>query len=505
MVNLPALDSIAVPDPKPEQVYSQTLLGEPASFRGLKALLGAADFSKAGDRNAGLAADNERKREAARTILSSLTLGHLYEHPLTDDEGRVDTVMRANYAIDLNRFATVSHLTIGQFKDWLLAGEPAELAGIGPALTGVMAAAVAKICDVHELIAIARKIRHPTRARTTLGLPGTAFFALAAQSSDRRSARHHAVGLLGAFPGSGRCVDRREPRRRYGRKRVGDAGLARSAAAANRRPNADLRAEPHQDATGLPGARCAGRDPVPKPGRHRKHPDQGIRRDGRPARPRLSHDGGPRSAGGPGPAVHVLRNRPRQRVHLRQAQRHRHGHDRGPLLRPGPPLRSVHGQQRHRLHRARNACRQFRDDRRQPAGPLHGQAARPADGHGPLLHPALRHHARRPADGYRAADRGRRELLHGRLSEHRPHAGLLRHQRARQSNPARSLRLEARAGVSRLGHRSRHLSSPGRRRHGARTAVGKRAAILRFRRRAGRPGRRHALGLRIQHRRPAAG
>src|SRR5437867_7417401 len=36
-----------------------------------------------------------------------------------------------------------------------------------------MAAAVAKICDVHELICIAKKIKRATQARTTLGLPGT--------------------------------------------------------------------------------------------------------------------------------------------------------------------------------------------------------------------------------------------------------------------------------------------------------------------------------------------
>ena len=52
--------------------------------------LGAADFSKAGDRGAGLAAPTEVVREAARTILSSLTLQHLYDRPLTDDEGRVE-------------------------------------------------------------------------------------------------------------------------------------------------------------------------------------------------------------------------------------------------------------------------------------------------------------------------------------------------------------------------------------------------------------------------------
>jgi ethanolamine ammonia-lyase large subunit len=36
-----------------------------------------------------------------------------------------------------------------------------------------MAAAVAKICDVHELIYLARKMPRVSRARTTLGLPGT--------------------------------------------------------------------------------------------------------------------------------------------------------------------------------------------------------------------------------------------------------------------------------------------------------------------------------------------
>ena len=57
-------------------------------------------------------------------------------------------------------------------------------------------------------------------------------------------------------------------------------------------------------------------------------------------------------------------------------------------------LRPVHGQQRHRLHRPRDAPGQLRDGPGQPAGPLHGQAARPADGHGAVLHAARQHHAR---------------------------------------------------------------------------------------------------------------
>jgi ethanolamine ammonia-lyase large subunit len=143
------------------------------TFHGLKQLLGAADYSKAGDRNAGLAAPSETAREAARGILSGLTARHIFEHPLTDDAGRIDSVMRVNYDIDETTFAAVADLTLGELKNHLLRSPGAEVARIGRCLTGVIAAALAKLCDVHELIFIARKIVRPTKARTLLGAPGT--------------------------------------------------------------------------------------------------------------------------------------------------------------------------------------------------------------------------------------------------------------------------------------------------------------------------------------------
>src|SRR5262249_8574385 len=143
------------------------------TFRGLKQLLGASDVSKAGDRHAGLAAAGETIREAARAILSDLTLQHLYDHPLTDDQGKIDSVMRVNYAIDLDTFGKIAGMTLGDFKDHLLRSPPTEVQELGKSLTGVMAAALAKLCDVHELIFLARKCSRPTKARTVLGLPGT--------------------------------------------------------------------------------------------------------------------------------------------------------------------------------------------------------------------------------------------------------------------------------------------------------------------------------------------
>src|SRR5439155_580117 len=108
-----------------------------------------------------------------RTVLSGLTLQHLFDHPLTDDQGQVDSVMRVNYDVDQAAFAAVAALTVGELKNHLLRSPGAEVERLGRGLTGVMAAAVAKLCDVHELIFVARKITHATKARTLLGSPGT--------------------------------------------------------------------------------------------------------------------------------------------------------------------------------------------------------------------------------------------------------------------------------------------------------------------------------------------
>jgi ethanolamine ammonia-lyase large subunit len=171
--NLVPLSEIAVPAPRPEQTYRSRFFDHDFAFQGLKRLLGAADCSKAGDRHAGLAASSETEREVARTILSGLTLQHLFDNPLVADDGKVDSVMVVNYDIDREAFAGIASLTLGEMKDRLLRAPGAEISHIGKALTGVMAAALAKLCDVHELIYIAKKITKPTQARTLLGTRAT--------------------------------------------------------------------------------------------------------------------------------------------------------------------------------------------------------------------------------------------------------------------------------------------------------------------------------------------
>lgn len=173
MKELKPVDEIPLPPPRRETGYRRHLIGREFHFESLKALLGAADVSKAGDRNARLAAGDEVTREAAREILSSLTLEELYHTPLVDARNRIDAVMRVNYSIDFEQFGKIVQLTLGDLKDRMLSTPGEKVTAIGSGLTGVMAAALAKLCDVHELVLLASRIQRPSQARTRLGLPGT--------------------------------------------------------------------------------------------------------------------------------------------------------------------------------------------------------------------------------------------------------------------------------------------------------------------------------------------
>lgn len=178
MKNFTPVNKIPIPEPGPEKGYTTRVLEKEIRFKGLKKLLGAADISKAGDRNTELAPDSDMIRESARMILSALTLEHIYYNPLTDNNGSLDSVMRVGYDIDHTVFKTISSMTLGEMKNHLLRSDGRELKRVGRGLTPVMAAALAKLMDVHELIFIPRKIASPTKARTLIGLPGTLSFRI---------------------------------------------------------------------------------------------------------------------------------------------------------------------------------------------------------------------------------------------------------------------------------------------------------------------------------------
>src|SRR4051812_9219126 len=142
-------------------------------FDDLRALLARASPDRSGDRLAGLAADTEEERIAARMALADAPLSRFLDEPVV--AGETDEVTRLILdGHDAAAFAPVAALTVGSLRDWLLsdAATTEALQKLAPGLTPEMAAAVSKLMRNQDLIAVARKIRVVTKFRNTIGLPG---------------------------------------------------------------------------------------------------------------------------------------------------------------------------------------------------------------------------------------------------------------------------------------------------------------------------------------------
>jgi ethanolamine ammonia-lyase large subunit len=153
--------------------YSTMLGGTRWKFADLKTLLGKASPARSGDVLAGVAAQSAIERVAAQTALADLPLKAFLNVALIPYEG--DEISRLIYdSHDLSAFATISHLTVGAFREWLLDERTAtaDLARLAPGLTPEMVAAVSKIMRAQDLIVIAAKCRVVTAFRNTIGLPG---------------------------------------------------------------------------------------------------------------------------------------------------------------------------------------------------------------------------------------------------------------------------------------------------------------------------------------------
>jgi ethanolamine ammonia-lyase large subunit len=143
------------------------------TFADLATLLAKASPARSGDHLAGLAAESDEERMAARMALSELPLRAFLQEALVPYES--DEVTRLIIdSHDSAAFAPIAHLTVGEFRDWLLheTTDAGTLAACAPGITPEMAAAVSKLMRNQDLILAARKCHVVTRFRTTIGLPG---------------------------------------------------------------------------------------------------------------------------------------------------------------------------------------------------------------------------------------------------------------------------------------------------------------------------------------------
>ncbi|MGC1176238.1 ethanolamine ammonia-lyase subunit EutB [Polaromonas sp.] len=142
-------------------------------FHDLKDLLAKATPLRSGDRLAGVAAATDEERVVAQMALAELPLARFLNEaviPYEDDE--VTRLIMDGH--DAAAFAPIRHLTVGDFRNWLLsdAVDSATLAAVAPGITPEMAAAVSKIMRNQDLILAAQKCRVVTAFRGTIGLAG---------------------------------------------------------------------------------------------------------------------------------------------------------------------------------------------------------------------------------------------------------------------------------------------------------------------------------------------
>ena len=153
--------------------YAHTIAVHSYQFDSLRTLLAKASPLRSGDQLAGVAAADAQERVAAQMALAEVPLAtFLIEAVVPYESDEVTRLILDTH--DASAYAPVSHLTVGDFRNWLL-GDHANaqtLAALAPGLTPEMVAAVSKICRLQDLILIARKCQVVTRFRSTIGLPG---------------------------------------------------------------------------------------------------------------------------------------------------------------------------------------------------------------------------------------------------------------------------------------------------------------------------------------------
>jgi ethanolamine ammonia-lyase large subunit len=154
-------------------MYRHTIKNKVYKFDDLKSLLAKASPHRSGDDLAGVSASSYEERVAAQITLADVPLKNfLNEVVIPYEHDEITRLIIDSH--DKNAFEQISHLTVGEFCDWLLSDDTTidTLKSIADGLTPEMVAAVSKLMRNQDLIAVAKKCEVVTRFRNTIGLTG---------------------------------------------------------------------------------------------------------------------------------------------------------------------------------------------------------------------------------------------------------------------------------------------------------------------------------------------
>jgi ethanolamine ammonia-lyase large subunit len=142
-------------------------------FDDLRSLLAKASPYRSGDALAGLTANSYEERIAAQVLLADVPLKTFLNEAIIPYE--TDEVTRLIIdEHDADSFASISHFTVGELRDWLLSDEAATeiLKQLANGFTPEMIAAVSKLMRNQDLISVSQRCEVVTKFRNTIGLKG---------------------------------------------------------------------------------------------------------------------------------------------------------------------------------------------------------------------------------------------------------------------------------------------------------------------------------------------
>jgi len=154
-----------------QNIYKYIFGQKTYTFKNLADLMAKATPKRSGDMLAGVAAQSSQERVIAQMRLAEVPLKTFLEEPLISYEDDEITRLILDEH-DKEVFKQISHLTVGDFRNWLLSDNTTEelIKQVRDGMTPEMVAAVSKIMRNQDLIIVAKKCPVVTAFRDTVGL-----------------------------------------------------------------------------------------------------------------------------------------------------------------------------------------------------------------------------------------------------------------------------------------------------------------------------------------------
>lgn len=155
-------------------ILKTTLAGRTYQFKDVKDVLAKANERKSGDILAGVAAESDSERIAAKEVLANMQMSDLRNNPVVDYD--IDDVTRMDQdGVDTAQYNRIKNFTVGDFREWLLSYETTEkdIKDVTRGMTAEMVAGVAKLMGNLDLAYAANKVRVEATCNTTCGTRGT--------------------------------------------------------------------------------------------------------------------------------------------------------------------------------------------------------------------------------------------------------------------------------------------------------------------------------------------